>query len=354
MNEVPQETEKKNSLRLIFLNLLISLFIIISYVYISETFGSISTLFLIEPQEFILRFGFTLLLFTLLSGLAGSLHGLIDGFIAEFLYQLAFYNQINIEWCLIVAILGFLVGFYRYKPTKYHEGIKVYYTFLALVISSFIIMGFIILFQGLFYPGQSASETLIINYGFKFFSQALISIVFLVPILLVLYDKVFAASEKHLYYMFLTHHPISASDHTFYLKVGRTKIYLCSRCSGVIIGGLSSLFLTYLLERILQIQFSSEVALILIIVLPIPGLVDWGTQTLLLRKSTTGSRLFTGFILGSALHFMSFTYKYYFFTVLILILYFSVFGALVYFGHKREMKLLREEDYSYLSKAEVE
>jgi len=206
------------------------MFIIISYVYFAESFGSISTIF-IESQEFILRFGFTLLLFTFLSVLAGSVHGLIDGFIAEFLYQLAFYNQIYIEWCLIVAILGFLIGLYKYKPLKYHEGIKVYYTFLALVISSFIMTGVIIGLQTIFYPGQFTFETLIIDFGFKFFAQALISIVFIIPILLVLYDKAFAASEKHLYYMFLTHHPISASDHTFYLKVGRTKIYFCSRCS---------------------------------------------------------------------------------------------------------------------------
>jgi len=329
------------------------MFIIISYVYFAESFGSISTIF-IESQEFILRFGFTLLLFTFLSFLAGSVHGLIDGFIAEFLYQLAFYNQIYIEWCLIVAILGFLIGLYKYKPLKYHEGIKVYYTFLALVISSFIMTGVIIGLQALFYQGQFTLETLIINFGFKFFAQALISIVFVIPILLVLYDKAFAASEKHLYYMFLTHHPISASDHTFYLKVGRTKIYFCSRCSGVIIGGLLSLFLLNLIEVIFKTEFSPEVALILISILPIPGLVDWGTQRLLLRKSTTESRLFTGFILGSALHIMSFTSKYYSFTVLILVTYFSIFFLLVYFGHKKEMKLYREEDYSYLSKDEVE
>ena len=119
-------------------------------------------------------------------------------------------------------------------------------------------------------------------------------------------------------------------------------------------GGLLSLFVTFLLERIFNAEVSGEIALILIIILPIPGLVDWGTQRLLLRKSTTGSRLFTGFILGSALHFMSFTYKYYFFMVIILILYFSVFFGLVYFGNLREKKLYREEDYSYLSKDKVE
>jgi uncharacterized membrane protein len=354
LNEVPQEPERNSYFRLIFLNLLISGFIIISYVYTAEGFGgSISTFFIVSP-DFIIRFGFLLLLFGFLSVLAGSIHGLIDGFIAEFLYQLAFYHQIYFEWCLIVAIFGLLVGLYKYKPSKYFERMKIVYTFVVLIIISFIMSGIIIILQGLFYPGQFILEILIINYGLKYFIQSLISVIFIIPILLILYDKALAASERNLYYMFLTHHPISASDHTFYLKFGKTKVFFCSRCSGVVLGGLFSMFFTYLMERIFQVQFSSEIALILIIILPIPAIIDWGTQRLLLRKSSTESRLLTGFILGSALHFMSFTYKYYFFTVMFLILYFSIFGLLVYFGHKKEMKLLREEDYSYISKDEVE
>jgi uncharacterized membrane protein len=353
LNEIPQKEEGKNYSRLIILNLLISTFIIISYIYTSEAFGSISTIFR-ENQEFTLRFGFTLLIYTFLSVLAGSIHSLINGFLAELLYQIAYYHEVYVEWCLIVAILGFLVGLYKYKPLKYHEGIKVYYTFLTLVISSFIITGIIIIVQLLYYPGQFTLERIIIDYGFKFFSQALISIVFLVPLLLLLYDKIFAAKEKHLYYMILTHHPVSASDHTFYLKFGRTKIYFCSRCSGVILGGLVAVFGTHMLEQIFRTEFSSEIALILIIILPLPGIIDWGTQRLLLRKSTTGSRLFTGFIIGNALHFMSFTYKYYFYTLLILVIYFSVFGALIYFGHKKEMKLLRVKEYPYIPEEETE
>ncbi|MFW9783069.1 MAG: DUF2085 domain-containing protein, partial [Candidatus Heimdallarchaeota archaeon] len=325
MNEIDQESEKKNYLRLIFLNLLISAFIIITYVYIAETLGSISSFF-INTQNLLIRFNFTLFLFTFFSVLAGSIHGLIDGFLAELIYQVAFYHEVYIEWCLIVAILGSLAGVYKYKPLKYHEGIKVYYTFVVLVIISFIITGFIILFQPLFYPNQFNAEIIIVNYGFNFFLQSLTSIIFLVPIFLVLYDKAFASTEKHIYYIWFTHHPISASDHTFYLKFGRTKIYFCSRCSGVILGGLIAMFLTNMLENIYQIEFSSEIALILIIVLPIPGIIDWGTQRLFLRKSTTQSRLLTGFIIGMALHLMSFTYKYYIFTILILISYFSIFG----------------------------
>jgi uncharacterized membrane protein len=353
LNEVPQDIEKKNFARLIFLNLLISFFIIISYVYFGEAFGSISTIY-IESQEFIIRFGFTLLLFSFLSVLSGFLQGLISGFIAELLFQIAVYHEVYLEWCLIVAILGFLVGLYKYKPLKYHEGIKVYYTFLMLVIISFLMTGIIIIFQLIFYPNQFPLDLIIQNFGFNFFIQALISIVFIVPLLLVLYDKILAKEENHLYYMILTHHPTSASDHTFYLKFGRTKVYFCSRCSGVILGGLFALFLTHMIELIFQTDFNGELALLLIIILPIPGIVDWGTQRLLLRKSTTGSRIFTGFIIGNALHFMSFTYKYYFFTFMILIIYFSIFGSLIYFGHKKEMKLLRMEDYPYLNEEEDE
>ncbi|MBY8991509.1 MAG: DUF2085 domain-containing protein [Candidatus Lokiarchaeota archaeon] len=353
MNEVPQETEKKNYSRLVFLNLLICLFIIISYVYFAEAFGSISTVFL-ESQEFILRFGITLVLFTFLSVLAGSLQGLISGFLAELLYQVAFYHEIYLEWCLIVAILGFLVGLYKYKPLKFHEGIKIFYTFLMVIICSVIMTGIIIIFQTLFHPNQFPLDIVVLNFGLKFFLQALISIVFIVPLLLVLYDKILATEENDLYYMILTHHPTSASDHTFYLKFGRTKIYFCSRCSGVILGGLFAVFATHMLELVFQTEFNGELALLLIIILPIPGIVDWGTQRLLLRKSTTGSRIFTGFIIGNALHFMSFTYKYYFFTFMILIIYFSIIGALIYFGHKKEMKLLRMEDYPYLDEEEDE
>ncbi|MFX0034394.1 MAG: DUF2085 domain-containing protein [Candidatus Hermodarchaeota archaeon] len=342
MNEIPKDIERKNYLRFIFLNLLIIAFIIISYVYISEPFGSISSIF-VNNQEFSIQFGTTLLIFTFFSILAGPIHGLITGFLGELLFQLAFYETLYFEWCFIVALLGFLLGIYKYSPLKYHEGIKVYYTFIILMIISLTISGLIIAIQFFLYADQQSLEIIVINYGFKFFLIALISIIFIIPILLFIYDRIFAKEEQNLYYLFLTHHPLSAIDHTFFLQFGRTKIYFCTRCSGVIIGGLIALFSTYLLQKIYQVEFGAEIALLLCIILPIPGIIDWGTQRLLLRKSTTESRIFTGFIIGTALHFMSYTYKYYFYTLLILIIYFSIFGLFVYFGHRKEMQLLRED-----------
>ncbi|MFX1417522.1 MAG: DUF2085 domain-containing protein [Promethearchaeota archaeon] len=340
--EFTQKEKQFNFLRSIFLNLFTIAFITISYVYISEPFGSISTIF-IYNQGFSLQFGMTLLIFTFFSILAGPLQGFISGFLGEFLFQLAFYEILHLEWCFIIATIGLLSGIYKYHPLKYQKYINVFYTFLTLVIVSFIISSLIIGIQFLFYFTQYTLNIIIINFGLKYLLQATISILFIIPILLFIYDKILAKDEKHLYYMILTHHPLSASDHTFYLNFGRTKIYFCSRCSGVIIGGLIALFSTYLIQKIYQVEFSAELALILCIILPLPGIIDWGTQRLLLRTSTTKSRLFTGFIIGTALHFMSFTYKYYFYTMIILTIYFTIFFLLIYFGHKKELRLLKEE-----------
>jgi uncharacterized membrane protein len=347
VTESSHKEEQNNIVRRIFLNLFIIAFITISYVYISEPFGSISTIY-ITNQQFIIQFGITLLLFTFLSVLAGSLNGFIAGFLGEFLFQLAFYEDLYLEWCFIVAFFGFLVGIYKYHPSKYYVKRNVFYTFLVLIIISIIVFGLIVITQTIVYGALFTFEVIIANFGFKLLIQTLISIIFIVPLLLFLYDKVLAKEEKQIYQMVLTHHPLSASDHTFYLKFGRTKIYFCSRCSGVIIGGLIALFTTYLIFKIFNVEFSAEIALLLCIILPIPGLLDWGTQRLLLRKSTTGSRLLTGFIIGLALHFMSFTYKYFFYTMLILVVYFTIFGLLVFFGHKKEMRLFKEE-YDSLS-----
>ena len=338
--EEDSRTSEKNLLRLIFLNLFIIAFITICYYYTSELFGSISTIY-VQQDSFKLQFGITLLIFTLLCKLAGYVHGFVAGFLGECLFQLAFYDQLIVSWCLIVAIYGFLSGLYKYRPLKYKDGMKVYYNFMSLLIG--------ILFTAIIITIVSNStidnnwETLIINYGFSFFLQGLISVIFLVPLLLFLYDYILARKQRHIYHLLLTHHPVDQADHTFYLKFGRTYFYFCSRCSGVMIGGMISYFITDVALDIYDTQLSPELAVLLCILLPIPGLVDWGTQRLQLRTSTTETRLMTGFVLGSALHFLSYTRKYYFFMLFILILYFTIFGLMMYFGNKRALKKWEEE-----------
>ena len=336
------DKKPKITLRLIFVKVLTVFFIIMSYIYTSELYGSISTPF-IGSEEFSLVFGVSLLAFTFFSILSGPIQAFIAGFIGEFLFQLAFYPSIYFDWCFVVAIFGLIAGIYKYKPLKYQKIKRVFYTFLVLVIDSVIVMFLLILSQVLFYSSSLQFEILFINFGYKFFINAIFSTVIIVPILLFIYDKTLASTERHLYYLLLTHHPVSASDHTFYFQFGRTKIYLCSRCSGMIIGIIISSFFTYLVQLILNAQISAEIALFVIIVFPIPGLIDWGTQKLLFRKSTTESRLFTGFIIGVALHFISFTGEYYFLTLMIIPLYFSVLFILIIFGQKKLVRELKKE-----------
>ena len=343
MNANSIDRKTKITLRLIFVNILVVVFIIMSYIYVSESFGaSISTPF-IGINEFSVVFGMSLLVFTFFSILSGPIQAFIAGFLGELLFQLASYNTIYLEWCLVVAIFGLIAGIYKYKPLKYQKIKSIIYTFLVLVFDSVIVMFLLILSQVLFYSSSLQFEILIINFGYKFILQAIFSAVIIVPILLFIYDKALASKERHLYYLLLTHHPVSASDHTFYFQFGRTKIYLCSRCSGMIIGIILSIFLTHLVQSILNVQFSSELALFIIIVFPIPGLIDWGTQKLLFRKSTTESRLFTGFIIGVALHFISFTGEYYFLTLFIVPFYFSILVILIFLGQKKLVRELNKE-----------
>ncbi len=342
MSDNSFDTKPKTSLRFIFVNILVILFIIMSYIYISEAFGSISTPF-IENNEFSLVFGVSLLVFAFFSILSGPIQAFMAGFFGELLFQLAFYTRVYLDWCFIIAIFGFVAGIYKYKPLKYQNIKNVLFTFFVIIIDSFAVMFFIISWQILFFSTTLQFTTIFINFGFKFFLEALLSVTFIVPLLLIIYDKALALKERHLYYLLLTHHPVSASDHTFYFQFGRTKVYLCSRCSGMIIGIIMSVFFTYLVQQILGTQFSPELALFIIIVFPIPGLIDWGTQKLLFRTSTTESRLFTGFIIGVAAHFISYTGEYYFLTLIIVTFYFSILIILIFLGQKKLMRELNKE-----------
>ena len=92
-----------------------------------------------------------------------------------------------------------------------------------------------------------------------------------------------------------------------------------------------------------NLSISPEVALILCVILPIIGIIDWGTQKLQYRKSTTFSRLFTGFLIGFAMNLISYTGQYYLYLILIVTIYFVIFFLLVYLGNRKEMKKFKKE-----------
>ncbi len=334
------------SLRDLFLPLFILAFLISTYFYFSEAFGgSISTIYIIQ-SKFSIHFGVTLLVFVFLSFLAGPYLAFFGGFLGELLYQLAYYNTIYIEWCLIVGILGILSGIYKYKPLKYSNGITVYYSFLIILITSTIISSLIILFKFVL-AAPISLKSVLIDYGFKFFFEAFLSIIFTVPLLLLTYDRVLAKNEKHIYELFLTHHPIYQMDHTFYLKFGRTYIYFCSRCSGVFIGAFITGFFLDFIDKAFEIILPPEFAVLLCIILPIPSVIDWGTQSYGLRTSNTQIRLFTGFFLGAALYLLSYSRKYYLLMLFLIVFYLILVSILMFLGRSRNSE--EEEDYDEMT-----
>jgi uncharacterized membrane protein len=336
------EKTPKITLRTIFVNLFSIIFIIMIYIYISEIFGSISTPF-ISYNEFSLVFGVSLLIYSFFSVLVGPVQAFIAGFIGELLFQVAFYTNIFFDWCFIVGFYGLIAGLYRYRPLIFQEIRNVLYSIMLFALDSIIMMFFITIIRVTIYSSIQEFQLLLINYGFKFFLEALFSVILLVPLILMIYDKVLASKERDLYYILLTHHEISASDHTFFFQFGRTKIYFCSRCSGMVIGVIFSVFFVHLVQNIVDTQFSSEVALLITIIFPIPGLIDWGTQKLLLRTSTTGSRVFTGFMIGVAAHFISFTGEYNYLTIITTTFYFVVLIILILYGQKKLIRELKRE-----------
>jgi len=315
---------------------------VMSYFYVSEIYGAISTPYIINSGYEII-FGFSLLLFTFFSILAGNFLSSMAGFLGEFLFQFIFYEKLFWDWIILIAIYGFICGSYKYRPLKYSEGMKIYYTFLLILILAFICMLFIPFSQILFYTNPLNVEEIFINYGFKFLTQSLVTTVFLIPLLLFLYDKLLASEKREVYNILLTHHTIDAADHTFYLEFGRTKIYFCSRCSGIVIGAIFSVFVTHIFDLIDFHLFNAEISFIICIIIPLIALADWGTQRLMYRKSSTESRLLTGILIGVAWRLLLYTEKYYFIMMILITIYFGILFFLMYLGNRKMINKMNNE-----------
>ncbi|MBN1802534.1 MAG: DUF2085 domain-containing protein [Candidatus Lokiarchaeota archaeon] len=336
--------EARDLYRLIFLNLLISFFIIMVYFYLSEMFGSISAFFRDNPQ-FSINIVISTIGFAFLAILAGGIHGFISGFFGELLVQRAFYGTIDFSWCVIVAVLGLICGLYRYKPERKNKLKALFYTFLCLFFAILITTIALITFTALSTSTLINPYSLLINFGFKYFLTLLVSIMIFVPLLLVAYDWGFSNKERNIIHEFLTHHANNEEGlkHAFYFQFGRTRIFLCSRCSGVILGIIFSSFVFHFIDMIYQFEISPEFAIIFCSLAPIPVFLDWGSQKMLLRTSNTKYRLLTGVILGFSMYAITFTRKYFLILLLVVMIYFVILFVLFFFGQKKAFRIYNQE-----------
>jgi uncharacterized membrane protein len=99
------------------------------------------------------------------------------------------------------------------------------------------------------------------------------------------------------YFLFLlaAHHPKEKLDHTIRIGLGQKTVYFCSRCTGVAFG-MAAVFGAAFLGLTLPAQYYLPA----IAILPLFAVADWFTQSARLRKSNTGLRVSSGFLLGLA------------------------------------------------------
>ncbi len=129
-----------------------------------------------------------------------------------------------------------------------------------------------------------------------------------------------------------THHSLDEDDHTIIVLIGKVRFYLCTRCTAMIFGVLTTIFLSSLAIYEFNLSISSKLAMYLVIILPIFPITDWGLQAVLVRKATTFSRLITGFILGIAMQMLAFmSSEHIVLEIIIISGYFVILAILFYF-----------------------
>jgi len=154
----------------------------------------------------------------------------------------------------------------------------------------------------------------------------------------------FIPKPGEFYNQLFTHHSLEEDDHTIVVIIGKVRFYLCTRCTAMIFGILITIFLSSIALYEFNLPISSKLALILVIILPIFPLTDWGLQAVLIRKATTVSRLITGFILGIAMQMLAFmNNEYVAFEIIIVLCYLLIFAVLFYFRVKVRKKRYDEE-----------
>jgi uncharacterized membrane protein len=100
---------------------------------------------------------------------------------------------------------------------------------------------------------------------------------------------------RYLLFLLASHHPETKLDHTIRISIGQKNVHICSRCTGITLGMLSVFG-----ANVASLTFPSEFYLPLIGLLPLAAVIDWFTQSARLRRSNTGLRVGSGFLLGIA------------------------------------------------------
>jgi uncharacterized membrane protein len=100
---------------------------------------------------------------------------------------------------------------------------------------------------------------------------------------------------RYLLFLIVSHHPQERLHRTIRIGFRRKHIYLCSRCTGTILG-----MIAIFAANTFGLRFPIESYLPLISLLPLVAAIDWFTQSAKLRESKNWLRISSGFLLGNS------------------------------------------------------
>jgi uncharacterized membrane protein len=128
--------------------------------------------------------------------------------------------------------------------------------------------------------------------------------------------------KKALLYI-LSHHTEEHLDRTISLKIFGREIRLCARCTGLTLGFVTGLVLLYF--SVIP-NLGEYLSLILAIVLALPTMVDWWTQSVFGRESKNYIRLPTGYSMGFGITLLKFANLTWTLITIIIFFAFAAFG----------------------------
>lgn len=115
-----------------------------------------------------------------------------------------------------------------------------------------------------------------------------------------LYCKIDDESEirPSLFFLMTSHHPPCQLNRTWQISLFGHLLFICTRCLGQYLG----IIFAVVMMAISGFQVNQLLeALIFYVLLPIPVIIDWLTQTLRWRESANPIRVLTGFLFGLSL-----------------------------------------------------
>jgi uncharacterized membrane protein len=336
---------------------------------------------LLQAHKILLTFGLIynfpfqfwgiLLICTLLSKFFHPIPMITGWVTGELLLQWAYDKHIS--WVLIIYV-GWSIGIQRimpYRGGEYYQFKRIFHE-MGLVLLQ--IIGFLpLLYLGLWLQhlpiyADLAEMEQIRNYYLIYFLQNNLVLLIGIPLLLWLIDRGLAGyfplnPEEQLklqtdedqdlnqwipqpgeyYHQFLAHHSLEEDNHTIIFMLGKVRIYLCTRCTAMILGVFFSFTGASMLFELGHDIVLPELAIGIVIIAPIVPLLDWGLQALNIRQATTPSRLITGFVLGICMEMIVHAMGYEIVAIIMVAVYSGIFLILFYLRQRIRFKRERKE-----------